>query len=228
MNIKEMYLAERPREKLLERGAGALSDGELLAIILRTGTAGVSAIDLAQNILTLLEGKLGKFSGMDVEKMYSIKGMGKEKVAILLASCELGRRFMEGSSYPTSNPLTSPKTVYDIMAPKLKGLAHEECWVLYLNTSQQLISKERISTGGMDSTVIDNRIILKRALALNSTNIILIHNHPGIRASPSLADIECTQQLKNACNTIGIHLLDHVIIADKCYYSFSDEVGYDE
>lgn len=223
MNIKDLYEIERPREKLLTKGASSLSDGELLAILIRTGTAGSSSIEVAQNLLKLVNGRIGSFSNLTVGQICSVKGMGKDKAAIIIAAFELGKRFVEDCSVRDDVPVTGARMIYDLLIARLKGLKHEECWAVYLNSSQQIMEKEKLTSGGSDSTTIDNRMILKRALSLGAAYIILSHNHPTNNPRPSAADIRSTESLKNACKSVGLMLLDHVIIADGSFYSFADE-----
>ena len=223
MKVKDLYEIERPREKLLTKGAQALSDGELLAIIIRTGTAGSSSIEVAQNLLKLVDGRIGRFSNLTVSQICSVKGLGRDKAAILIAAFELGKRFIEDCSTRDDIPITGARMIYDLLIARLKGLRHEECWVVYLNPSQQVMTKEKLTSGGSDSTTVDNRMILQRALSLGASYIILSHNHPAHNPRPSAADIKSTESLRDACKSVGLALLDHVIITDGSFYSFADE-----
>ncbi len=223
MKIKDLCLDERPREKMLAKGADALSNAELLAIMLRTGTGKMNVIDLAREILMSADGKLNGIASMSVERLCRIGGVGPTKAVTLAAAFELGRRCASESIIETKTAVSSAKTVFRIMLPLLRGLDHEECWVLYLNRANYLITKEKISSGGLDSTTLDCRTIVRKSLEKKATGVIIVHNHPSASALPGQADIQATRQLEKALRTCEISLLDHVIIAESSYYSFSDE-----
>ena len=226
MKILDLHASERPREKLLSRGAAALSDGELIAILLRTGTSGESVIDLAQTLVRRVDGHLIRFADLSLSDLCGIRGIGPDKAATLIAAFELGKRFVEDFSHLDEIPVTHAHTVYRLMLPRLKGLTHEECWVLYLNAASQLVSTRRLSSGGTTETVIDNKMVLSEALECHSRNFILVHNHPTLNPLPSAADIECTRRLREAAQSLDMRLLDHVIISGNGYYSFADEKMY--
>lgn len=223
MKIKDMCLDERPREKMMEKGAGALSNAELLAIMLRTGTGKMNVIDVARELLKSGDGKLNGIAGMPPEQLCKINGIGPGKAVTVAAAFELGRRSATESIIDSRTSIASPKTVFRMMLPLLRGIDHEECWVLFLNRANYLIAKERISIGGLDSTVLDNRIIVRKALERKANGIILVHNHPSGNAMPGNADIQATRALDKALKTCDLSLLDHVVIADDSYYSFADE-----
>lgn len=226
MKILDLHASERPREKLLARGATALSDGELIAILLRTGTAGASVLDLAQSLVRRVDGHLIRFADLTLEDLCAIRGIGPDKAATLVAAFELGKRFVEDLSHLDDAPVTHARTVYRMMLPRLKGLAHEECWALFLNAASQLVSTRRLSSGGTTETVVDNKMILAEALGCHSRSIILVHNHPNLNPLPSPADIECTRRLHEAAKSVDLTLLDHVIISGNGYYSFADDKLY--
>jgi DNA repair protein RadC len=223
MKIKDLCKDERPREKMLSKGAESLSNAELLAILLRTGTERMNVIDVAREILKTVEGKLNGISAMPVEALCRIEGIGPSKAVTLAAAFELGRRCASESIIDTRTAITSPKTVFRMMLPQLRGLDHEECWVLFLNRANHLISKEKLSSGGLDSTTLDCRYILKKALDKKACGLILIHNHPSGSALPGTADIHSTKLLDRALKACDISLVDHVVIAHDSYYSFADE-----
>ena len=223
MKLKELCKDEMPREKMLEKGADALSNAELLAILLRTGRDGKNVIDMARELLLSGNGTLAGLAEMSIEKLCTISGIGPGKAITVAAAFELGRRASLQSALDSAGALTSPHKVFDIMQPITKDLDHEECWVLFLNKTNRLICKERISSGGLDSTVIDLRVIVRKALDKKALAIILVHNHPSGTSLPSRADITQTQALQKALKTCDIALLDHVIIARDSYYSFADE-----
>ncbi len=223
MKIKELCMDERPREKMMAKGVDVLSNTELLAILLRTGTGRMNVIDVARELLKNADGKLNGVASMSVEKLCEIDGIGPSKAVTLAAGFELGRRCAGESIINTRTSISSAKTVFRIMLPVLKGLDHEECWVLFLNRANYLIGKEKISSGGLDSTALDCRIIVRKAIEKKATGIIAVHNHPSGSAIPGNADIQATRQLEQALRICEISLLDHVIIAENSYYSFSDE-----
>jgi len=226
MKIKDLCESERPREKMLEKGVKALGNGELIAVLLRSGHAKKSALDLAQELLSLNNGKLSKLSDMPITKLQGIMGIGPGKVASLMAAFELGRRFMMESSVNDATVITGSRLVYDMMLPHFKGLDHEECWVVFLDSAQRVISRDMMSSGGGHSTVIDNKMIMKMALEKHASYLILTHNHPFGGSKPGKADIKQTSALKEVAGAFDILLLDHVVVSQDGYYSFSDEKEY--
>ena len=223
MRLKDLCADEMPREKMLEKGAGALSNVELLAILLRTGRGGMNVIDMARELFKRGDGTLSGLAEMSIDRLCTINGIGPSKAVTIAAAIELGRRASLQSALDCAGALTSPYKVFNIMHPITKDLDHEECWVLFLNKANRLIAKEMISSGGLDSTVIDNRIIIRKALDKNAVAIILVHNHPSGNAYPSPADINMTRSLNKALKTFSLSLVDHVVIARDGYYSFADE-----
>lgn len=227
MKIIEMCEAERPREKMLEKGPGALGSAELLAILIRTGTHvdghSESAVEVSNRLLAAAGGSLMKLFHMSVGDLSQVKGIKGVKALTVAAAIELGRRFMTEASGLSKVPVTGPDLVYNMMRPALKGLTHEECWVLFLNNARYVTAKRQMTSGGSSSTVIDVRGIVKEALDLHATGIILVHNHPSGNPVPGTADMEETLQLKQAAESMDISLLDHVVVCDDSYYSFSDE-----
>ena len=223
MKIKELFLDERPRERLFRNGADSLSNAELLAILLRTGTRKMNAVELARNLLEDSEGKVADIASMSIDRLLKLNGVGPAKAAALAASFELGRRCAMECFSTKSKSITSPNTVYRLMIPHMKTLDHEECWVLFLNRSNHLIGREMMSSGGLESTIMDCKSIVRKALEKKASGLILIHNHPSGSPMPGVADIKQTQILKNALKTCDISLIDHVVIAESSYYSFADE-----
>lgn len=223
MKISEMHGAERPREKALARGVGALSDGELISIFIRIGRVGESAVDLAQALLSSAGGSLGGVASMGVADLMRVPGIGEAKAVQVAAAFELGRRFVAESFRYEKTPLTSSKQLYFMMLPLLKGLGHEECWVVFLNKALFLLGRERISEGGIDFTSMDVREVLKAALDWKASGVVLVHNHPSGNPRPGRADISETERLRAALSTCDISLLDHVIVADDSFYSFADD-----
>ena len=223
MKIKELSLDERPREKMLEKGADALSNAELLAILLRTGTGGMNVIETARELLAGCGNRINEVAGMSMERLCRVKGIGPGKAVSIAAAFELGRRCAAEAAMEEHKSISSPKAAVRLLLPHLRDLDHEECWVLFLNRANYLISKERITTGSGDATLIDIKTIIRRAIEKKASGLILAHNHPSGNPMPGKADLEETARLKKALNTCDISLTDHIVIASKSYYSFADE-----
>ena len=215
-------MEERPREKLMERGAAALDVTELLAILLRNGTRSCSAVDLARNVYVKAGYDLRSLSNFSYESLAAVPGMGPVKAVVLLAALELGRR-MGTMERPPAETLTCSQTVARMMQPLLGHILHEECWVVYLNRANRVLGKERISVGGLTATVVDSRIIVRRALEKSASGLILVHNHPSGNRYAGEADKIQTTKLKRAAQMCEIELLDHLIVAGENYFSFADE-----
>ncbi len=220
MKLKELSLSERPRERLLSKGPSALSTPELVAILIRTGSARKNVVETACELLAEAGG-LTVLSSMSVEDMTRVGGVGLDKAATVAAAFELGRRFMAENI--VRRKVTSSSDVYAVMSPLLKGADHEECWILYLNRANMVIGKDIVSSGGMASTVVDVPSIVRRAIAKKASSMVMIHNHPSGNPTPSDDDVRRTVELRKAAVACGLSLLDHVIVADSSYYSFSDE-----
>jgi DNA repair protein RadC len=223
MKLKELTKQERPREKMIARGASALTDVELLAILLRTGTARSNVVDVARELLRSGDGMLREVASMSLEKLRQVEGIGPSKAVAVAAAFELGRRLALEAGMETATRLDSPAKVYRIMLPLMRDLDHEECWVLFLNKSNGLLAKERMTTGGQDFTLLDRRVVIRRVIERKATSIILVHNHPSGNPLPSVEDINQTSELHRALSSCGLQLLDHIIVAGGSYYSFSDE-----
>ena len=226
MKIKELTEGERPRERMLEYGPEALGTGELLAILLRSGTAGESAVELAQRLLALAGGSLVQLSQMPLERLRSLRGLGGTKVLPVIAALELGRRFLSEKSRVEKISIIAPAQVYRLMKPSLKGLETEECWVIYLNSARYVIGREKVSTGGLSATILDVKKIASSALDRKAQSLILVHNHPSGNPRPGSEDLNQTRALRNALDSLSIALLDHIVFCDDCYYSFADELVY--
>ena len=223
MKIMDLCAEERPREKMLDKGTDALTNAELLAILLRTGMGGRNAVDVARELLKSCSEKLGELASWSVERLCQVDGIGPGKAVALMAAFELGRRLAFESGMEPSIRLDSPAKVYRIMLPLMRDLDHEECWALFLNRTNGLIAKEKMTSGGQDFTLFDKRVIIRRALERKSTSLILVHNHPSGNPYPSIEDINQTKDLHRALSSCGLQRLDHVIVAGASYYSFSDE-----
>ena len=223
MKMKEMGAGERPRERMTALGPGALSNGELLSVILRNGSCGENVIDLSRRLLAVAGNTLTGLFSMTSERMSAIRGLGPCKAASIQAALELGRRFAEEGAVMERRPVTTARMVFELIRPFLKGLRHEECWVIYLNNSNYVQDKCRITAGSGDQTAIDIKQIVRLALDKSAASLILVHNHPSGNPRPSEADVKYTERLHEAAGSMGIALLDHVIICDDCYFSFSDD-----
>ena len=213
---------------MLENGPEGLATGELLAILLRSGTKGESVVDLAQRLLSLAGGSLVQLSQMPLERLRAQRGLGGTKVLPVIAALELGRRFMAEESRLDRIPVVAPSQVYRLMKPVMKGLETEECWVIYLNSAKYVISRECVSSGGLSSTIMDVKRIASSALEKKAQSVVLVHNHPSGNPRPGQEDIRQTQSLHDALVPLQIGLLDHVVFSDGRYYSFADEMIYTE
>ncbi len=222
LTIQDWEAEERPREKFLSKGGENLSNAELIAILLRTGNRSDNAIELARKILHKANNSLHELKAFAFEDYRIFNGVGAGKALPIMAAFELSRR-LESEGRPQLAAIYSSKHAADEIMPLLKDLVHEECWVMYLNTANKLIAKERITTGGINSTVVDVKIILKKAMSRLATAIILVHNHPSGSPRPGEQDRLQTKRLKKAAETCEIELMDHIIIAGEKYFSFLDE-----
>jgi DNA repair protein RadC len=221
-SIRNWALEDRPREKMLLKGIQSLSDSELLALLIGSGTRKSSAVDLARQVLNMAGNnldKLGKYSVSDLKKL---NGIGQARAISIVAALELGRRRNQSDS-PDDLKITGSSDVFVLMGPLLSDLSHEEFWALLLNRSNKIIEKRKISQGGITGTVTDIRMILKLALDNLATGLIICHNHPSGNLQPSDADISITRRIKESAALMDITLLDHVIVAGKAYFSLADE-----
>jgi len=221
-SIKHWAEEDRPREKLLLKGRAYLSNTELLSIIIGSGYKSVSALELAKRILSAHKNdlyELGKLSVIDFQKY---KGIGEVKSLTIVAALELGRR-RKSSIIKPKTKISSSKDAYDCLYSQMTDLEHEVFFVIMLNRNNRILKKEMISIGGVAGTVVDPKIIFKRALEQNASSLILAHNHPSGNLLPSEADIKITNKLVRAANDLDLKILDHLIIGSNEYYSFADE-----
>ncbi len=222
LSIKQWAEDDRPREKMLLKGKSALSDAELLAILISTGTTNRSALELGQELLHSCDNDLNNLGRLSISQLKTIKGIGSAKAITLSAAFELGRR--RAQAIPKELPrITGSSDAYKIIYSDLIDLQHEEFHAIYLSRSNQVISKKQLSIGGIHGTVADGKLLFKEALLLNATGIIIAHNHPSGSIQPSQADIDLTKKLKSFGQLIDISILDHLIIGSNSYYSFADE-----
>lgn len=213
---------DRPREKFLLKGKAALSDSELLAILIGSGSRNESAVQLCQRILASANNNLNHLGKLSIQQLMDFKGIGEAKAISIAAALELGRRRRSEDAVELDK-ITSSKAVFNIMQPLIGELLHEEFWVLFLNNSNKVIHKAQLSKGGMTGTVVDTRIIFKTALEYNAISLILTHNHPSGKLLASESDKEITRKLQLAGKQMEIMVLDHVIITESSFYSFADE-----
>ncbi|UCE95067.1 MAG: DNA repair protein RadC [Flavobacteriaceae bacterium] len=222
MIIKEWKKEDRPREKLFSKGRLALSDSELLAILIGSGNEKESALEIGKMILSGSQNSLGILSKTSFQNLLKYKGIGKVKASVIIAALELGKRSLQ-SKPGSGRKLNNSNLVFEIMQPLIGDLEHEEFWILLLNNSNTLIHKWRLSKGGITATLVDVRLIYKKALEFGATSIILCHNHPSGNLRPSKADVNLTRKVKNGGGILDIQILDHIIITERSYFSFADE-----
>lgn len=221
-SIKNWSQDDQPREKLRDKGKATLSDAELVAILIGSGSKDESAVALCKRILASADNNLNALGKLSITQLMAFKGIGEAKAITIAAAMELGRR-RRGEEALHQQKITSSKSVFELMQPVLGELPHEEFWIIYLNNSSKVIQKGQLSKGGITGTLVDVRLVLKKALEVGATGIILAHNHPSGTLKPSEADKNLTQKLKMAGESLDIKVLDHLIITEKAYFSFADE-----
>lgn len=213
---------DRPREKLLNKGRIALSDAELLAILLGSGSRNETAVDLAKRILVSVGYNLNELGKLNLADLMKFKGVGEAKAITIAAALELGRR-RQSSDLLEIPVVRSSKDAFLVIAPLLQDLPHEEFWILLLNKANKVIGKEQVSVGSTDATIADARIIFRKAIEGKATALILCHNHPSGSLRPSQPDVDLTRKLKDAGSLLGVPVVDHLIVVDQRYFSFADE-----
>lgn len=221
-SIKTWAEDDRPREKLVLKGRNALSDAELVAILIGSGSREESAVSLSKRILASVENNLDKLARLSLADLMKFKGIGEAKAISIIAALEVGRRKKDLAA--EINPsISSSKDAYLLFLPVLEDLPHEESWVLLMNRANKVIYRQMLSVGGIHGTVIDSKILFKMAIDKLASGIILAHNHPSGNVKPSEDDIRLTSRLSKAGKILEIPILDHIIIAGKNYFSFADE-----
>jgi DNA repair protein RadC len=220
--IRNWAVEDRPREKLLLKGIHSLSDSEILALLIGSGTRSATAVDLARQVLVMAENSLEKLGRCTVPDLKKLKGIGEVRAITIVAALELGRR-RNAAEVPDDLKIGGSHDVFTLMGPLLSDLPHEEFWILLLNRANKVIEKRRISQGGITGTVTDVRMILKTALDSLATSLILCHNHPSGNLQPSEADLSITRRIRESASLMDITVLDHLIIAGRAYYSLADE-----
>lgn len=239
LNIKQWAEDDRPREKLMQKGPSALSNAELLAILIRTGTMDESAVALMQRLLADCDNRLKTLGRMSLEELTGTvevtdrksgkktvarryKGLGEAKAITILAACELGRRRMEEDAVELPS-IRSSVDLYHYFLPLMQDLSHEECYALLMNQACRIVDRVLVSKGGLTETAVDIRLILREALLRRTPVIALCHNHPSGHLRPSVEDDRLTERLQKACRLMNIRLLDHIIVADGGFYSYCEE-----
>jgi len=221
-SIKNWSQDDQPREKLLYKGKATLSDAELLAILIGSGNREESAVALCKRIFASVDNNLSELGKLSISQLMEFKGIGEAKAITIAAALELGRR-RRGEEALEKKKISSSNSVFELMQPIIGELEHEEFWIIFLNNSNKVIHKKQLSKGGITGTLVDVRLVLKSALEVGATGLILAHNHPSGTLKPSEADKQLTNKLKTASESLDIKVLDHLIITEKAYFSFADE-----
>lgn len=220
--IKKWSDNDQPRAKLKIKGPEVLSDAELLAILIGSGTKSMTAVDLCRQICQKIDDDLDRLGRMTIKELMQFRGIGEAKAITVLAAMELGRR-RELHGGKLKKQILDSRSAYEAIAPNLVDKRQEELWVLYLNQGKRLMDRSRIATGGVDSTLVDPRLVFGKALELLASSIILCHNHPSGTCKPSMFDQKITRKVSQAGKLLDIELLDHIIVAGRQYFSFADE-----
>lgn len=221
-SIKNWSDDDKPREKLVQKGKSALSDAELIAILIGSGSRNESAVELAKRILASANNNLNELGKLSIKQLMQFKGIGEAKAVSIAAALEIGRR-RRGEDAQKITKINSSKNVFELLQPKMGELPHEEFWIVFLNNSNAVLQAGQLSKGGITGTLVDVRLVLKQALELGAVGLILAHNHPSGTLKPSEADKQITKKLKVASEALDIKVLDHIIITQKEYFSFADE-----
>ncbi|MBT8184876.1 MAG: DNA repair protein RadC [Eudoraea sp.] len=221
-SIKDWSRDDRPREKLLRKNRSVLSDAELVAILIGSGSSGESAVSLAKRIMAKVNNNLHELGKLSVQQLMKFNGIGEAKAVAIIAALELGRRRRK-SGRENIDKISNSRSAFEFLQPTLADLPHEEFWIAYLNNSNRVIQSSQLSKGGITGTLVDVRLVMKQALEVGAVALLLAHNHPSGTLKPSKADIEITRKIKTAALALDIRILDHLIIASDRYFSFADE-----
>jgi len=222
MSLKFLAEDDRPREKFLFKGKNALSDAELLAIIMGSGSRDESAVELARKILQSVENNWHHLSRLQIADLMKFKGVGEAKAISIAAALEIGRR-RATQEIPDRTQIKSSNDIFVLLSPFLSDLQTEEFWAIFLNQNNRVLGKSQLSSGGINQSVVDVRILFKAAIDQFATALVIAHNHPSGNLKPSTEDVKITKQIAEAGKILNIQLLDHVIIAQNSYFSFADE-----
>lgn len=221
LSIKNWSDDDKPREKLVQKGKSVLSDAELIAILIGSGSRNESAVQLSKRILASVHNNLNELGTLSINQLMQFKGIGEAKAVTIVAALEMGRR-RRGEDAQKITKINSSKSVFELLQPIMGELQHEEFWIVFLNNSNKVLHKAQLSKGGITGTLVDVRLVMKQALELGAVGLILAHNHPSGTLKPSAADKQITQKLKQSAEVLDIKVLDHLIITQKEYYSFAD------
>lgn len=223
LSIKKWAAEDRPREKLLAKGIEALSNAELIAILLGTGTKSETAVQLAKRVLQAVDNNLNTLGKKTIGELTKHKGIGEAKAISIIAAMELGRR-RKLADIIENETITNPISAFSLFQPLLADLPHEEFWLLLLNTANKMIAKKRISTGGIKQTLVDIRLLVKHIIDNYAVKVMLIHNHPSGKLQPSDSDMKLTRQIEEACKIFDVAVIDHIIIGNdhESFFSFAD------
>ncbi|MEJ1223025.1 RadC family protein [Sediminicola sp. 1XM1-17] len=222
-SIKHWSNDDKPREKLVHKGRSILTDAELIAILIGSGSRNESAVELAKRILASVNNNLNELGKLTIKQLMQFKGIGEAKAVTIAAALEMGRR-RRGETAQKITKITSSNCVFELLQPFMGELPHEEFWIVYLNNANKVVHSALLSKGGITGTLVDVRLVLKRALELGAVGLILAHNHPSGTLIPSEADKQVTRKLQVAAEALDIKVLDHVIITQQDYFSFADNV----
>ena len=223
ISIKSWALDDRPRKKLMLKGKNTLSNAELIAILIGAGNRQETAVELSKRILLSVDNDLNSLSKLSIEALMKFKGIGEAKAISIVSALEFGKR-KQFTEKKEILKIHSSKDVFNIVQPLIGDIQHEEFWALYLNNSNKVLEKFQLSKGGFTATLVDVRLLYKRALELSAVGVVVCHNHPSGKLKPSNSDIELTEKIKRAGVTLNIKLLDHLIVTEKAYFSFADEI----
>ncbi len=221
-SIKHWSDDDKPREKLVQKGKSVLSDAELIAILIGSGSRNESAVELSKRILASANNSLNELGKLSLKQLMQFKGIGEAKAVSIAAALEIGRR-RRGEEAQKVTKISSSQSVFELLQPTMGELAHEEFWIVYLNNANSVMHTAQLSKGGITGTLVDVRLVMKQALELGSVALILAHNHPSGTLKPSEADKQITRKLKLAAEALDLKILDHLIITQKSYFSFADE-----
>ena len=221
LTIKSWATEDRPREKLMSKGASVLSTAELLAILIGSGNKKESAVDLSKRILASVQYNIHELAKLSVKELTAFNGIGPAKAITIVTALELGKR-RQLESFIYKPKIHSSQAVFSMMQPQIGMLAHEEFWVLYLNNANEVLSKYQLSKGGITATLVDVRLLFKKAIELSAVAVVICHNHPSGSLNPSREDKKITKKIKEGGLSLDIKLLDHLIITEKSYFSFAD------
>lgn len=222
LNINQWAEEDRPREKMMAHGAEVLSDAELLAILIGSGSHDETAVELMRRVLFACGNNLNELGKLSVEQLCSFKGIGPAKAVTIMAACELGRR-RKLAEIEERFVVRSSRDIYNYFHPKMADLPIEEIWVMLLNNACKVMDTRRVAIGGISEVVADVRLVLREAIMARATAVVLCHNHPSGSIHPSRHDDSLTDRLRQACEVMNIRFIDHVIVTDGRYYSYVDE-----